>query len=88
MVGRGRASLLFGSTMKLGRQEETEEHLREIPTENRSRVLQKAKTESWMTLQLNWVVQIESRNLNKYFCANVNYSINLKAKRENNPCRG
>lgn len=35
----GRACLLFGSTMKLGRQEDTEEHLREIPTEkNRGKV--------------------------------------------------
>lgn len=70
----GRTCLLFGSTMKLGREEETEENLRETPTgentkgrrKNRSRILQRAKIESPMT-QPFYSLQLESRNLNKYF---------------------
>lgn len=70
----GRTCLLFGSTMKLGREEETEENLRETPTgentkgrrKNRSRILQRAKIESHMT-QPFCSLQLESRNLNKYF---------------------
>lgn len=72
----------YNEAWKIGRHRGASERdtNRKKQRESRSRVLRKAKTESCMTLRFNWLVRIESRNLNKYFYANVNHSVILIAE--------